>query len=299
MRPPRLLLRIALALAALAGPALPAWAQTRLPVVATFSILGDLVGQVGGERVAVTTLVQPDGDAHVYAPSPAEAERLARAALVVTNGLGLEGWIRRLIASSGSKAAVVEASRSVQPLAGEGDERERIDPHAWQSVANARVYVGNIRDALIAADPGGRAGYETRAAAYLAELDGLEAEVRAAIAAIPPAHRKIITTHDAFGYFAKAYGIVFIAPQGVSTETEASARDVARIVRQIKREKIRAVFLENISDPRLMTRIASETGARIGGKVYSDSLSPAGGPAPTYIAMMRHNIRAFAAALAD
>jgi zinc/manganese transport system substrate-binding protein len=171
------------------------------------------------------------------------------------------------------------------------------DPHAWQSIANARIYVGNIRDAQIAVDPAGAALYRASANAYLGKLDALDAEVRAAIAKIPAARRRIITTHDAFGYFADAYGMSFIAPQGVSTEAEASARDVARIITQIKEQKIPAVFLENVTDPRLVERIARETGARIGGTLYSDALTGPDGPAPTYIAMMRHNIRALATAL--
>jgi zinc/manganese transport system substrate-binding protein len=290
---------LALVAAALAAPA--ALAAEPLPVVATFSILGDLVKQVGGDRVAVEVLVGPDGDAHVFSPAPADAKRLAAAKLIVVNGLGLEGWIARLIKASGTKAAVVVASQGVKTIAGEDEDhpgRAATDPHAWQNVANAEVYVANIRDALIKADPAGKADYDTRATAYLAELAKLDGEVKAAIAAIPPDRRRIITTHDAFGYFARAYGLEIIAPQGVSTETEASARDVARVIKQIKAQKIPAVFLENISDPRLMDRIAQETGTKVGGKLYSDALSPAGGPATSYVDMMRSNSAAFKAALA-
>ncbi len=173
------------------------------------------------------------------------------------------------------------------------------DPHAWQSVDNAEVYVANIRDALIAADPAGKATYEANAAAYTAKLDALDAQVKAAIAAIPAERRRIITSHDAFGYFGAAYGMDFVAPQGVSTESEASAKDVARIIRQIKAEKIPAVFMENISDPRLVKRIAAETDAKIGGELYSDALSDDKGPASTYIDMMQNNIRQFSAALSS
>ncbi|HEX8664007.1 MAG TPA: metal ABC transporter substrate-binding protein [Beijerinckiaceae bacterium] len=272
-------------------------------VVATFSILGDLVRNVGGDRVEVATLVGPDGDAHVYSPTPADGRRLADAALVVANGLKLEGWMGRLIKSSGTKARVVEAAKGVQPIKAEEHGHDHghaeVDPHAWQSVANAKIYVANIRDGLIAADPAGQAAYEANAAAYLARLDALDAEIKAAVEAIPKDRRKIITSHDAFGYFQKAYGIAFIAPQGVSTEAEASAKDVGNIIRQIRREKIPAVFLENVSDPRLAQRIAKESGARIGGRLYSDALSGAGGPAGTYIDMMRHNIRALGAALSS
>jgi zinc/manganese transport system substrate-binding protein len=220
---------------------------------------------------------------------------------VFVNGLGLEGWIDRLIKASGTKAPVITASKSVEPIAsGEPghDARHRFDPHAWQSVPNARIYVANIRDGLIAADPDGRDAYTANATRYLADLDRVDAEVRAAVARIPAERRRIITTHDAFGYFAHAYGMTFIAPQGVSTDSEASAGDVARIIRQIRAEKVPAVFLENVTDPRLMDRIAAESGARIGRKVYSDALSEADGPAATYLAMIRNNIAAFDAALA-
>ncbi|WP_156398888.1 zinc ABC transporter substrate-binding protein [Methylobacterium sp. Leaf469] len=293
----------ALLLAVLCGAA-PALADPeRLRVVATFSILGDLVSQVGGERVAVTTLVKPDADAHGYAPAPSDARTLAAADLVVVNGLGLEGWIDRLIKASGAKAPVVVASKGIKPIEeaddhGHGHAHDHhADPHAWQSIANAKVYVANIRDGLAKRDPAHAAAYAARATAYLGELDALEGEVRATIAKIPPAQRRIITTHDAFGYFTAAYGLTFIAPQGVSTDSEASPRDVARIVRQIRAEKIPAVFLETIADPRLMEQIARESGAAIGGKVYSDALSGPDGPAPTYVAMMRNNLTAFARAL--
>ena len=273
-------------------------------VVATFSILGDLARNVGGERVEVETLVGPDGDAHVYSPTPADGRRLAAAALVVANGLRLEGWIGRLIRSSGTKARVVEAAKGVEPVKAEGRQEHGhdhadVDPHAWQSVANVKIYVANIRDGLIAADPAGKASYEANAAAYLARLDELDGEIRAAVERMPRDRRKIITSHDAFGYFQKAYGIGFIAPQGVSTEAEASAKDVGLIIRQIRREKIPAVFLENVSDPRLAERIAKESGAKIGGRLYSDALSAPDGPAGTYIDMMRHNIRALGAALSS
>ncbi len=293
---------LAAGLALLASP-LPAATGGAGPVkaVATFSILGDLVRQVGGERVEVTTLVGPNGDAHVYSPTPADGRRLTDARVIFTNGLNFEGWIDRLIKSSGAKAPKVEAARGVKPLAGDehGHGHGGPDPHAWQSIGNAKIYAANIRDALIAADPEGKAAYEAQAAAYLARLDEVEAEAKSLAARIPPERRKIITSHDAFRYFEAAYGIDFVSPQGVSTEAEASAKDVGRIIQQIRREKIAAVFVENVSDARLMERIAKETGARIGERVYSDALSEPGGPAGTYIDMMRHNIRAFSAALSS
>ena len=281
-----------IAICALVG-AKPLHAQTKIDVVASFSIMGDFVTIVGGDRVSVTTLVGPNGDAHVYTPTPQDAKKISDARLVIVNGFGFEGWLPRLVKSSGDKAVIVTATNGIAQRALEN----HADPHAWQSVVNAKVYVANIRDALAAADPAGAEAYKANAASYLAKLDALDAEVRTAIAGIPAAHRKVISTHDAFGYFAAAYGIEFIAPQGVSTESEPSARDLARIIGQIKAAKIPAVFLENISDPRLMRRIAAETGAKIGGTLYSDSLTPENGAAPTYIDMVRHNIKALADAL--
>jgi zinc/manganese transport system substrate-binding protein len=280
---------------ALAMSAAPLRAQDRLNVVASFSILGDFVKNVGGERVDVTTLVGPDGDVHVYAPAPADARKVADAKLLVINGLGLEGWLPRLLQASGGKAPIIAATRGIAPLRLGSDA----DPHAWQSVENAKKYVTNIRDALTAADPAAAEVFRKDAEAYLAKLDALDREVRQAVKQIPESRRKVISTHDAFGYFAAAYGIQFIAPLGVSTESEASARDIAGIITQIKTEKIPAVFLENISDPRLIRRISAETGARIGGTLFSDSLTGEKGDAPTYIEMVRHNIKALTSALAD
>ncbi|MEE7502733.1 metal ABC transporter solute-binding protein, Zn/Mn family [Methylobacterium mesophilicum] len=295
-----------------AWPAAAAPPDGPVRAVATFSILGDLVRQVGGSHVAVATLVGPDSDAHGLSPSPADARKLAEADIVFVNGLGLEGWFDRLIRASGTRAPVVVASAGVKPLPaqdehahgdggdhgnGHGDGDHAVDPHAWQDVANVRIYVANIRDGLAKVDPAHADAYRAAATAYLAELDALERDVRAAIARIPPERRRIITTHDAFGYFAAAYGLRFIAPQGVSTDSEASPRDVAAIIRQIRKERVPAVFLENISDPRQMQQIARESGARVGGKVYSDALSAPDGPAATYLDLMRSNLTAFDAAL--
>jgi zinc/manganese transport system substrate-binding protein len=280
---------------ALVGSAGPMQAQDRLKVVASFSILGDFVRNIGGERVDVTTLVGADSDVHVYAPAPADARKVADAKLLVVNGLGLEGWLPRLLEASGGKAPIVTATKGIAPLKLGSDA----DPHAWQSVANAKTYVSNIRDALIAADPADAEIFRQGAERYLAKLDSLDREVREAIKQIPEGRRKAISTHDAFGYFAAAYGIQFIAPLGVSTESEASARDIAGIITQIKAEKIPAVFLENNSDVRLIRRISAETGARVGGTLFSDSLTGEKGDAPTYIDMVRHNIKALTSALAD
>jgi zinc/manganese transport system substrate-binding protein len=273
----------------------PARAQDRLNVVTSFSILGDFVRNVGGERVSVTSLVGPDGDVHVYTPAPADAKTIADAKLLVINGFGLEGWLPRLLQASGSKASIVTATQGIAPLKLGSDA----DPHAWQSVANAKIYVTNIRDALVAADPGDAGVFKANAENYLTKLDTLDREVRQAIAQIPPGRRKVISTHDAFGYFAAGYGIEFIAPLGVSTESEVSARDIAKIITQVKKSGIPAVFLENISDDRLMRRISAETGARVGGTLYSDALTDEKGVAPTYIDMVRHNIKALTSALAN
>lgn len=295
---------LAICLVIFAANASPAHAhQNRINVVATFSILADFARNVGGDLVNVTSLVGPDSDTHVYTPAPSDAEKIAKAKLVIVNGLGLEGWLPRLIQSSGDKAVMVVATKGIAPRrieAGEsgGDKGGgEADPHAWQSVPNAKIYVANIRDALIAADPVGAQVYRANADAYLARLDVLDREVRNLVAKIPPDRRNVISTHDAFGYFAAAYGIHFIAPQGVSTEAEPSARDIASIITQVKKQKIPAVFLENISDSRMMRRIAAETGATIGGTLYSDSLTGEKGEAPTYIDMVRHNIRALTSAL--
>ena len=275
--------------------AIPAHAEERLKVVASFSILGDFVRNVGGTSVSVTTLVGPDSDAHVYSPTPSDAKKLAEAKLIFINGLGFEGWLPRLVKSAGSKAAVVTATSGIAPLKLGSDA----DPHAWQSVANAKIYVGNIRDALAAADPASAAAFRANAETYLAKLDALDREVREAVARIPEGHRKVISTHAAFGYFAAAYGVAFIAPVGVSTESEPSARDIAGIITQIRVAKIPAVFLENVSDARLIRRISAETGARVGGTLYSDSLTGEKGDSPTYIDMVRHNIKALTSALAN
>jgi zinc/manganese transport system substrate-binding protein len=305
--------RILFAAAASMLAASAARAQTppaRLPVVASFSIVGDIVQEIGGDRIALTTLVRAGVDAHVYQPTPADAKAVGEARLVVANGLNFETWLRRLRQSSASKAAFVEAAKGVKAREdkkgghshghshGHGHDHGGVDPHAWQSVPNVKIYAANIREALIAADPEGRAVYEANARRYVADLDALEAEIRGAVGRIPAERRKVITSHDAFGYFEQAYGVDFISPRGVSTASEASARDVARIIQQIRREKIAAVFLENVTDPRLVQQIAAESGAKVGGTLFSDALSPADGPAPTYIRMMRHNIRAISEALA-
>lgn len=301
-------------------------AQDKLPVIASFSILGDLVAEVGGDRVTVTTLVGPDGDAHVYQPTPADARAAAGAALLVVNGLGFEGWLDRLVEASEYAGPMVVATEGLELLTtgeeehaesehhdhaedadhaegGEHAEEEHAhdhggtDPHAWQSVANARVYVENIAAGLTAADPEGAETYAANADAYLAQLDALEVETRAAIEALPADRRTVVTSHDAFGYFADAYDLSLVAPQGMSTESEASAADVAALITQINDQHIPAVFVENVSDPRLLEQITSETEATVGGTLYSDALSGPEGPAGTYIDMVRHNVATLTQAL--
>jgi zinc/manganese transport system substrate-binding protein len=274
-------------------------AAGKVKAVASFSILGDMVAQVGGDRVDVVTLVGPNGDAHVFSPTPADAKALASADVFFVNGLGFEGWIERLKKSSGFEGEVVVASKGVKPLRMEGEHGETADPHAWQDLANGKIYVANIRDGLIAADPDGKSVYEANAAKYLDAIAKEERAVKAALNALPAARRTIITSHDAFDYFGAAYGLEIIAPQGVSTDSEASARDVAEIIRQIRQAKVPAVFIETITDPRLLDQIARETGAKIGGALYSDALSEPDGPAPTYLDMFRHNVEAITQALSS
>jgi zinc/manganese transport system substrate-binding protein len=298
-----------------------------LEVVASFSIIADFAKNVGGDRVEVETLVGPDGDAHVYEPRPADAAALEKANVVLVNGLELEGFMKRLIETSGTKAPVVELTKGIEPLKAEeeehhhdekaeagqdhdGDEKEEaghdheghhhhgeFDPHAWQSIPNAEIYVKNIADAFCEADKAGCATYTANAEAYFAKLAALQTEVKAAIEALPADKRTIITSHDAFGYFAHEYGLKFIAPEGVSTEAEASAADVAKLVDQVKKDKASAIFVENITNPRLIEQIAAETGLKVGGTLYSDALSGEDGPASTYIDMFHHNVETIRAAV--
>jgi zinc/manganese transport system substrate-binding protein len=278
---------------------LDAKAETaKLPVVASFSVLGDLVRRIGSDDVRIDTLVGPDGDVHVYQPSPGDARKLATARLVVINGLDLEGWMARLIASAGFKGDIVTATNGIQPLQTTEDGRTLPDPHAWQDLANGRIYVRNIATALAAADPGHAAGYAGRAAAYDAELADLDKWVRTEIAAIPPEKRRIITTHDAFSYFGHAYGIEFRAPVGMSEDSEPSAGAVAALIRTIRQEHIRALFIENMTDPRLIGQLARETNAVPGGALFADALSKPGEGGESYVAMFRHNVPAMVAAMA-
>ena len=271
-------------------------ADEPLPVVASFSILADLTRQVGGDRVRVHSLVGENGDAHAFQPTPADAKFLGQARLVIVNGLGFEGWIDRLVKSSGYRGKIVVASQGVKILKRQHTQghhhdghQEEADPHAWQDAINALQYVDNIAGALSQADLAGQPVYERNARRFKQEIQSLDESIRKSFQAIPEDQRRVVTSHDAFGYFARAYGIRFISPVGVNADAEPSAGDVARIIRQVRSERIPAVFLENIRDSRMLERIRRESGARVGGTLYSDSLSKREGPASTYLDMMRYN----------
>lgn len=263
-------------------------------IVASFSILADMTRELAPPGFETAALVGPDADAHVFRPTPADGRRLAQAELVVVNGLGFEGWIERLVRVSGYRGPVVVASEGIRPLQG---GHHGSDPHAWQDLAQARRYVENIALALAERWPGQAAAVDARRADYLRRLDALDARVRAWLDAVPRARRRVITSHEAFGYFAAAYGVDFLSPQGWTTASEPSAAAVARLIRQVRDQQVRALFVENISDPRLIERIAAESGARVGGTLYTDALSAPGGAADTYLRLFEHNARTLAAAL--
>ena len=286
-----------IAVSLLATPA-PSSAAEKLKAVATFSILGDMVSRVGGDHVEVTTIVGPNSDTHVYEPKPADAKSLAAAQIFFANGLGFEGWMERLVEATGFKGEMVIASTGVKSRSMIEDGVEETDPHAWQNLANGLLYVKNIADGLCKADPQDCDSFRQNAAAYAAEIADLDAEVKARIAAIPEEKRKVITTHDAFGYFGAAYGVTFMAPEGYSTEAEASAADVAKLITQIRTDKVTALFIENMSDPRLIEQIARETGVKAGGALFADALSEKGQGGETYLQMFKHNIALLAPAMA-
>ena len=295
----RLTRALILGLACMGLTAHVAAAET-LNVVTSFSILGDMTQRIGGVRVQVHTLVGYDADAHMYQPTPADAKTIARANVVVVNGFGFEGWINRLVNASGYRGQVLVAGQGIKTLTrapSKNDRDAEVDPHAWQDVSNALQYVDNITQALSEADPSGNAFYQARAEKYRQEIAALDREIRKTFNAIPAGRRRVVTTHDAFAYFSRAYGVNFISPLGIKTDVEPSAGDIGRIIQQIRREQIPAVFMENISDPRLLDRIQKESGARIGGTLYSDSLSTVTGPAHTYLDMMRHNAKTLSEAM--
>jgi zinc/manganese transport system substrate-binding protein len=299
--------------ALLCSPALllakPIRAQERLAVVASFSVLGDMAKQIGGDRITLRNIAGPDQDAHGFQPKPSDAAALANAALVIRNGLGFEGWLDRMIRSSGFKGRLVTTTEGITPRMMEAHghhghdhggagrrhnhsvgPRQVPDPHGWQDLGLGQHYVRNITAGLIAADPAGEVLYRRNAEAYAARLAALDQWVRAEIAQVPAARRKLVTSHDAFGYFGSAYGVRFLAPQGVSTEAEPSAAEVGRLIRLIRAENISALFMENMTNPATLQRIAQETGVRVRGRLYADALSSDTGPAPSYEAMFRHNL---------
>ncbi len=293
----------------------------KVPVVASFSVLGDMVREVGGERVSITVLVGPGADAHVYQPRPSAIRAVRSAQVVFSVGLGFEGWLQRLAASAGGKAISVEVAQAVDALetdegedggggshdSHDGDEHHHdhdkhdnetahhdhgdVDPHAWQDVENARRFVAAIAEGLCRVDRAGCSQYKDNASGYDARLVALDNEIKSAWKGVVPERRKVITSHDAFGYYSHAYGVRFLSPQGVSTQSDASARGVAELIEQIKAEKARAVFVETLTDQRLIQRIAREAGVSMSGALYADTLSDPDGPAPTYLDMMRYNTR--------
>lgn len=285
-----------------------ATAQTPVKVVTSFSILADVAREIGKERVSLVSLVGPNGDAHAYQAKPADAKAVKEAGIVIINGLGFDSFMTRLVKSSGTKAALVTASSGLKALEkaesephshDHGHSHGKLDPHAWQSIEAMKLYTTNIRDGLSKADPAGAQDYARNAARYLAELEALKAELEKGFAAIPREKRVIITNHDAFRYFGNEFGFTLAPVQGISTEGEPSAKDVARIIRAAKEKKARAIFIENMANPKIAEQIARETGARIGGTLFSDALSDEKGPAPTYIALMRHNAKVLVEALRE
>lgn len=324
----RPLLKIAAAIA-LMGLTNSAQAQESVPVVATFSILGDMVEQVGGDAVTVTTLVGRNGDSHVYQPTPADAKAVKRASLLFTNGLEFEGWLERLAEAAEFSGETVVSTDGLEliPMEEEhhddeevhhdddGEEEEHhddededdqghhdhgeFDPHGWLSLQNAIVYVDNITAALAKTTPANATMFYQNRADYIAQIELLDKQIKEQFAALPESARTVVTSHDAFQYFARDYGLTFLAPQGISTESEASARDVAELIKQVRAEGISAVFVENVADPRLLRQIAQETGSTIGGELFPGALSQVDGPASTYLELMRHNATTIATALSE
>lgn len=271
-----------------------ALAAGKVQVTTSFSILQDLVQVVGADRVEVHALVGPDEDAHVFEPKPTHAKRILQSQLVVTNGLGFEPWMAKLVKSSGYKGLVVQASEGVtaRTMPAETGGGVETDPHAWQDPTNVILYVRNIAAGLSKLDPDGAAGYRAHAETYVAEIQKLDAWAQEQIATIPAPKRKVITSHDAFGYFGAHYGVTVLAPQGISTEAEPGAKGVAKLIRQIKQEQIKAVFLENMSNSKLITQIAKDTGVILGRPLFADALSKSNAEGSSYLQLMRYNVKA-------
>ena len=265
--------------------------------VASFSILGDMVQHIGGEHVHITTLVGPDGDPHSYEPRPQDSQALAKADLVFVSGLGLEGWMDRLIGASGYHGHPVVASAGVNTRQMEEDGKTITDPHAWNSMQNGILYARHIMDALIAADPQDADYFRQHGTAYITQLQQLDQWAKQQFAQVPAEKRKVLTSHDAFGYMGREYGVTFMAPVGFSTEAQASASDVAALIGQIRQQHVSAYFIENQTDPRLVKQIAAASGAQPGGELYPEALSPSNGPAPTYVRAFQHNVTALVSSM--
>lgn len=280
---------LALAGAATLGFGTTTASARTIDVVASFTVLADVVKNVGGEHVNVKCLVPPDGDPHDFEPSPDDAKAVRAAAVTFVSGEGLEGWFQRLAKASGAKAKPVVVSTGIRTHTFEENGRKVTDPHVWNSVPNVLIWVSNIERALAKADPEDAGAFRMNAERYAKELRELDASVRARIGAVPRDRRKVLTSHDAFGYYGKEYGVTFLSPLGLSTETEPSAANVARLIDQIRKEGIKVYFIENSNDPRLIRQIANATGARPGGELYPEALSPADGPAPTYVRLIQYN----------
>lgn len=278
-----------IAASAFLGAAHLAEAKT-LNVVASFGILADVVKNVGGDKINVVSLVPPGGDPHVFEPTPVDAKNIAEADLVFVSGLGFEGWIDRLVEASGYKGKPVVVSEGISTHEMEDEGKTVTDPHVWNSAANVGIWIGNIEKALAKADPDDSEAFRANAERYGKEVADLDAYAKKAIAAIPENRRKVLTSHDALGYFGREYGVEFLSPVGISTEAEASAGDVGKLIEQIKQEGIKVYFFENSNDPRLVRQIADATGAEPGGELYVEALSPQDGPAPTYLTMFKHNV---------
>lgn len=298
-------LRLFLIVFVFLGLPFPAIAAEKPHVVVSFSILADLVKNVGGDDVRITSLVPAGGDAHVYQAKPSDAKTLQSAQLVVINGLGFEGWMERLVRSSGYKGTFVVATKGIKALAApheehhghhHGHKHSNVDPHAWQDVENVITYVRNIRDGLIQIDPARKTSYDERAKAYVAQLEALHGSIKTQLSSVPRDQRKLITSHEAFRYYADAYDVDFYAAQGMNTEAQPSAKTVAKLIENIKAKKVKVLFFDTLSDQRLVQRIASETGASFGGTLYADALSVSP-PAATYITMMQHNTQQLVSAL--
>ncbi len=269
-----------------------------IKIVASFSILADLVKQVGLEKVDVRTIVGRNGDAHMYEPTPLDVKAMNNADIVFINGLGFEGWIERLIKASGFKGPLVVVGKNIHPrLVFEGRLVE--DPHAWHSIPNAIVYIHNIQEALGTKDPHHKAFYEKNAQQVIHRLNAIDASIRQRLSHIPPRHRKIITAHDAFGYFGNSYGVEFLSPVGTNTESEPCAKDMVKLIEAIKTYKVKTIFLENITNPKLIQQLSRETKAKVGPVLYSDALSMLDGPAPTYETMIQYNFERFLDAMKE